>query len=30
MVAAALKNTGKNKVDVHNVKTLRSKMSEIQ
>ena len=25
-----LKNTGKNKVDVHNVKTLRAKMSEIQ
>ena len=29
-VAASLKNSGKNKVDVHNVKTLRSKMSEIQ
>ena len=29
-VTAALRNSGKNKVDVHNVKTLRAKMSEIQ
>lgn len=29
-VAKALKNSGKNKVDVHNVKTLRAKMGEIQ
>lgn len=29
-MASALKNHGKNKVDVHNVKTLRAKMTEIQ
>lgn len=29
-VAAALRNSGKNKVAIHNVKTLRAKMKEIQ